>query len=189
MIINTLCILFFGTSISISINGDMGKSFLQDRGLRQGDPLSSLLFNLAFEPLLRSILACPALPGVTLQPVSVVPSALAYPSPYRHPDTGVYDHPIDETPPMFKLLTYADDLEVFLSSSPSEWPTLQLLLHIYGLASNAKVNLHKTEVVSLSGNSSPDWAAITAETNISYHTKSSQTAVRYLGYRAYNLKC
>ncbi|CAO3699241.1 unnamed protein product [Rhizopus stolonifer] len=56
-----------------------------------------------------------------------------------------------QSPPLrIKLLNYADNLEVFLTS-PSEWLVLVELLNIYGRASNARVNLSKTVLVSLSG--------------------------------------
>ena len=64
-LVDCLSTLFFGTEISISINGWLGMPIPQSRGLRQGDPLSPLLFNLAFEPLLRSILVCSGLSGVS----------------------------------------------------------------------------------------------------------------------------
>ncbi|ORE20655.1 hypothetical protein BCV71DRAFT_175379 [Rhizopus microsporus] len=42
----------------------------QLRGLRQGDPLSLLIFNLVIEPLLRTILANNQLPRRVLTPSS-----------------------------------------------------------------------------------------------------------------------
>ncbi|KAG2235079.1 hypothetical protein INT48_002420 [Thamnidium elegans] len=61
--------LFFDMFISIIINGFLSAPVPQGRGLRQGDPLSPLLFKLAFEPLLRTILASNSLAGVSLLPI------------------------------------------------------------------------------------------------------------------------
>lgn len=185
-IITSLNRLFFGTSIYVSINGFLSAPLLQGRGLRQGDPLSPLLFNLAFEPLLRSILACPTLPGVSLLPVNCHRSLVASPQVCIIPATGQDDSPLNwRHPPVFKLLSYADDLEVFLSS-PAEWPVLQDILSMYSAASNAKVNIHKTEIVSLSGVAHAEWRTIASTHNISYHTADSTHVVRYLGYPLYS---
>ncbi|KAG2233294.1 hypothetical protein INT48_001606 [Thamnidium elegans] len=132
--------LFFDTSISISINGFLSAPVPQGRGLRQGDPLSPLLFNLAFEPLLRTILASNSLASVTLLPVSVPPKSMATPK-----DNEIHNIKSQHLP-SFKLLSYADDLEVFLTS-PEEWSHLQEMLRCYSLSSNEKVNIHKTELV------------------------------------------
>jgi hypothetical protein len=57
---------------------------------------------------------------------------------------------------------------------------------MYGNASNAKVNIQKTEMVSLSGEPHSDWIPIAAYAGISWHDKSSSSAVRYLGYPLYS---
>ena len=90
-------------------------------------------------------------------------------------------------PPPLKLLSYADDLEVFLSS-PREWPVLLSLLELYGRASNAKVNLSKTVLVSLSGVAHPEWVSIASGAGLEWHDSSSVGAVRYLGYPLYSSK-
>ena len=49
-VIHSISSLFFNTRIHININGHISEPILQRRGLRQGDPLSPLLFNIAFDP-------------------------------------------------------------------------------------------------------------------------------------------
>ena len=192
-LVSSLCSLFFGTRISLSINGWLGEPIPQLRGLRQGDPLSPLLFNLAFEPLLRCILASEDLYGVSLAPVSIPRSWRPSPaSALVDPGNDFLDWSLDcvsdlSAPPPLKLLSYADDLEVFLSS-PREWPVLLSLLELYGRASNAKVNLSKTVLVSLSGVAHPEWVSIASGAGLEWHDSSSVGAVRYLGYPLYSSK-
>jgi hypothetical protein len=50
---NWISILLSTSSTSVLLNGARGKWFNHFRGLRQGDPLSSMLFILAMEPLQR----------------------------------------------------------------------------------------------------------------------------------------
>lgn len=90
-----------------------------------------------------------------------------------------------EDPPCVKMLSYADDLEVFLSN-PREWHILLDLLHQYGKASNAKVNLSKTVVMSLSGHAHVDWMNLASEYGAQWHDSTSSGAVRYLGYPLYH---
>jgi hypothetical protein len=189
-LVSSLSSLFFGTQISVSINGWLGPPIPQQRGLRQGDPLSPLLFNLAFEPLLRSLLVF-SLSGVSLGSV-VVPSRFK-PSPlsvHVDPKDGTDNWPLDfvsgsTPPPAVKLLSYADDLEVFLSS-PDEWCILLSLLGLYGRASKAKVNLSKTVLVPLSDVAHPSWVSLAPSSGIEWHDSDSSGAARYLGYPLYS---
>lgn len=54
--IHNLTGLFFDMTLRLNINGFLSSDVLKGRGLRQGDTISPVLFNLAFEPLLRRIL-------------------------------------------------------------------------------------------------------------------------------------
>ncbi|KAG2198156.1 hypothetical protein INT46_000593 [Mucor plumbeus] len=145
-LVSCLLSLFFGTKISVSINGWLGSPVPQLRGFRQGDPLSPLLFNLAFEPLLRSLLAYPGLYGVSLSAVTVPPKWK--PSP--------------------------------VTSALLSW------LDLYGRASNAKVNMNKTVLVSLSGVSHPTWVSLASDAGFQWHDVESSGFVRYLGYPLYH---
>ncbi|KAG2235122.1 hypothetical protein INT48_006503 [Thamnidium elegans] len=48
--------LFFGNTVQINVNGHLSPIVNQQRGLRQGDPLPPIMFNIALEPLLLSII-------------------------------------------------------------------------------------------------------------------------------------
>ncbi|KAG0930594.1 hypothetical protein G6F32_011943 [Rhizopus arrhizus] len=151
--------LFFGNRVRININGHFTEPVNQLRGLRQGDPLSPLLFNLALEPFLQHVLQDHTLHGYSFTPA------------------------LGSTPPLtLKVLAYADDVCVFLSSH-ADFLRVQEHIHHYGQVSNAKVNLFKTEAISLNGNSSPSWQQLLSEHQITkWHDHSSAQPLRYLGF-------
>jgi hypothetical protein len=134
ILVDSILGLFFGTSLRLNVDGFLSDSVPQLRGLGQGDPISPVLFNLAFDLFLRGILADPSF------------SEFSLPSAPRHPLVNSPDPPED-----VKLLVYADDV-IFLLNDPSDLEVLQTHLHRYSWASNAQVNLHKTQALSLSGN-------------------------------------
>ncbi|KAK4512636.1 uncharacterized protein ATC70_003340 [Mucor velutinosus] len=166
-LVDSISGLFIDTRIPLSINGWPGAPIEQRRGLRQGDSLSSLMFDLAFEPFLRTILACADLRGVIMS-TDKRPTLARRISVASAPIEPQTDHVLlsaPASPPRVKMLSYADDLEAFLAS-PAEWPVLLSLLSLYGKASNAKVNLEKTVLVSLFGKPHDDWKHLADSSNV-----------------------
>ncbi|KAG1325508.1 hypothetical protein G6F62_008512 [Rhizopus arrhizus] len=160
ILVNSLVGLFFGNRVRVNINGHFTDEVTQSRGLRQGDPLSPLLFNLALEPFLRHVLQDTSLIGFSFLPVSVDPTP----------------------PPALKVLAYADDVCVFLSS-PTDFLRLQHHLQTYGQVSIAKVNLSKTEAIFLSGKSSNQWQQLLTQHQIlKWHDHTKSQPLRYLGF-------
>ncbi|KAG1225688.1 hypothetical protein G6F35_003283 [Rhizopus arrhizus] len=75
-----------------------------------------------------------------------------------------------------------DDACVLLHST-DDYSRLRHHLDRYRSVSNAKVNIHKTEVFSLDGRSYPEWIAFLVVQGISkWHDHSSPSPLRYLGF-------
>lgn len=160
--IKCLTSLFFGNQVTININGYFTKSIHQQRGLRQGDPLSPLLFNIAMEPFLLSILQDVQFQGF------LPPSGTTEPSPY--------------CPTPIKCLAYADDVCVLLHSV-TDLLRLQHWMNQYAAVSNARFNDTKTEAFFLNGRVDEIWKNQLTEMGVTkmYHQGSSSN-LRYLGF-------
>ncbi|KAG0735225.1 hypothetical protein G6F23_011743 [Rhizopus arrhizus] len=164
-LVHSLESLFFGNAVRININGYFTNRIDQRRGLRQGDPLSPLLFNIALEPFLRHILQDSSFQGFQFQLVSNSVTTTS-----------------NTMPPPLKVLAYADDVCVLLHST-DDYCRLHHHLDRYGSVSNATVNIHKTKAFSLDGRSYPEWIAFLAVQGISkWRDHSSPSPLRYLGF-------
>ena len=122
-----ISILYTDISSSVLINGWTSKGFDVERGIRQGCPLSSLLFILAAEYMANSV----------RENINVRPMEL----------TG-YDFPL-------KLLQYADDTLFFVQDEKSLNEILNEL-HSFGEVAGPKINKDKTFLMWL-GDTSKRW--------------------------------
>ena len=101
------------------INGVMSKPFIVSRGVRQGDPMSCILFDLGIE-LLTSNIRNSSIAGID------VPS-------------------LDEA---VKVSLFADDTTVILAEHDS-FSDLMVLLDDWCAVSRAKFNVEKTEIIPI----------------------------------------
>ncbi|CAL1373659.1 unnamed protein product [Linum trigynum] len=119
--IRWLWVCVSSSSFSVLMNGQPSGYFQTSRGLRQGDPLSPLLFAICtegFAALLRQALSSRALSGLRISPRC----------------------------PVISHLFFADDSYLFLRASRAECASLMVLLHQYEELSGQKVNLDKSAV-------------------------------------------
>ena len=80
------------------------------------------------------------------------------------------------------ILAYADDTLVLLRDQ-SDFTVLQMAINTYMLASNAVLNMSKTEAFSLSGSPLPNWQVFLCDVGItSWHDRSAPYPLQYLGY-------
>jgi hypothetical protein len=126
-------ILSSGSSL-VFLNGVPGKEFCK-RGVRQGDPLSPLLFALGAD-LLQSVVNAEALLGNFSHPLG--------------PDFGGD----------FPIIKYADDTLVVLPTDTSQLAHLKHVLEIFAFSTGLKVNFGKSLLVPINVDESK-WSSLT----------------------------
>ena len=119
--IKTIQNLYDNAETTVMINGELSAPFIIHRGVRQGDALSCLLFDIAIEPLVVTIRESPNIQGI----------------------------PIPGTRKMLKIKLFANDTTVFLDETDSIGK-LQTILTDWCEVSGTKFNIEKTEIIPLS---------------------------------------
>jgi Reverse transcriptase (RNA-dependent DNA polymerase) len=117
---NTIKSLYENAKTVVAVNGKMSEPYQVTRGVRQGDPLSCFLFDLAIEPM-----ACMIRNNANL-------------SGFEIPNT---------TSPLTVNL-FADDTVVYLRES-NDFEELQNTLNRWCESSGAKFNIEKTEILPI----------------------------------------
>lgn len=114
--VNWLQLIYSFAVSKVKVNGFLTDSFPLKRSVRQGCPLSSLLYSIVAEPLAAMLRADPTVRGLTTPAGREV-----------------------------KIFQYADDTNLILRDVESLNASLHAL-NVYGLASGAKINFDKTLV-------------------------------------------
>jgi hypothetical protein len=110
-----------GRRVSINVNNDQGKYFRTFKGLRQGAPLSPLLFNLVVDAL-SALLEAPSRNGRI---------------------SWLVPHMVDDG---LTHLQYADDTVVMIQMDEESLVNLKLVLYCFESMSGMKINYHKSEL-------------------------------------------
>jgi hypothetical protein len=108
-------------TVGIKVNDDIGHYFRTYKGLRQGDPLSPILFNLIAD-MLAILIARAKEDG---QVDGLIPHLV---------DGGV------------SILQYADDTIIFMQHDLQKALNMKLVLCIFEQLSGLKINFHKSEL-------------------------------------------
>ena len=115
--INMIRTLYVNPSARVNVGGGFSELFDIRRGVRQGDPISPLIFNLSIEPMAQLIRSC-----VRISPITV----------------GDTSHSIS---------LYADDTLVYMADVQRSLPVVLEILNDFGYLSGYKVNLSKSALM------------------------------------------
>jgi hypothetical protein len=110
-----------GGHVDIKVNDQIGNNFQTYKGLKQGDPLSPILFNIVADML--------ALLIKRAKDVGTI--------------NGVIPHLVDDG---LSILQYADDTIIFLEHDLQQAKNLKLILSVFEKLSGLKINFHKSEL-------------------------------------------
>jgi retron-type reverse transcriptase len=112
--------------VRIKVNDEVGHYFQTKRGLRQGDPMSPILFNIVADM-------------VTI----LIKRAKEYGQ-----INGIIPHLIDDG---LSILQYTDDTIIFLDHDLEQAKNMKLILTVFEQLSGLKINFHKSEIFCYGG--------------------------------------
>jgi hypothetical protein len=110
-----------GGSVAIKVNDDTGHYFRTKKGLRQGDPLSPMLFNIMADML-----------AIMIERAKIDGQF-----------EGVIPHLVDGG---LSIVQYADDTILFMEHDLEKAKNLKLILSAFEQLSGLKINFHKSEL-------------------------------------------
>ena len=110
-----------GGSVAINVNDEIGPFFQTKKGLRQGDPLSPILFNVVADMLALFINRAKA----------------------DNQLKGVVPHLVEDG---LSILQYANDTILFMEHNLEQAQNLKLILCAFEQLSGLKINFHKSEL-------------------------------------------
>lgn len=117
-----LAALFLTAQTSITVNGDDSRAIKPARGLRQGDPLSPLLFVLVMDTLQATLLQAKR--------------------------QGILSE-LNTRKRLPNISAYADDAMLFVKPQRKEVLLIKAVLDLFGAASGLKVNLLKSSITPI----------------------------------------
>jgi len=123
--INWISLLLLTASMKIILNGQPGKRIIHARGLRQGDPLSPLLFVLAMEPL------------NALFRLAVSKQVFGSMGTANIPE---------------RIFLYADDVILFSSPAEQDLVAVGTILNMFAAASGLRINPNKCAITPIQCN-------------------------------------
>ena len=110
-----------GGNVNIKVNDQLGSYFQTRKGLRQGDPMSPILFNIVADML--AILIARGKKSGRVE--------------------GVIPHLIQDG---LSILQYADDTVIFMSHNVEKAINMKLILSTFEQLSGLKINFHKSKI-------------------------------------------
>ena len=140
-----------GGTVSVKLNNQIGPYFVSHKGVRQGDPLSPILFNFVADCLTRMIKQA--------QRNGLI--------------TGLASNLIDKG---VAVLQYADDTIICLENNMEGARNMKLLLYIYKIMSGLKINFSKSEIVMINGDADQE-----NQFSDLFNCQVGKFPIRYLG--------